>query len=128
MKFIGIINLQNIVETVLRFTMQYCYIIEGRDIVRMIRKSCQRCRFLRKRTIDVEMRPVSNHRLTTAPAFYATQVDISRPSNAYSPHKKKYSENMVCCLLLFSNSHNQYLSNGRLRYIQLHSIVHTFIL
>ena len=74
--------------------MQYCYIIEGRDIVRMIRKSCPRCRFLRKRTIDVEMRPVSNHRLTTAPAFYATafyatQVDISRPSKAYLPHKKK---------------------------------------
>ena len=76
------------VETVLRYTMEYCYIIEGRDIVKMIGKSCQRCRYLRKHTIDVIMGPVSSH-LTIAPAFFLSQVDLAGPFKSYSPHNKR---------------------------------------
>ena len=63
------------VETVLRHTMKVAYIVEGRDLVAFIRKRCERCRFLLKRTIEVAMGPVSKHNLTIAPAFYITQVD-----------------------------------------------------
>ena len=77
------------VETVLRYTMQYGYILEGRELVKRIRKACERCRLLAKRTIDVSMGPVSNYNLTIAPAFYITQVDIAGPFKAYSPHNKR---------------------------------------
>ena len=77
------------VETVLRYTMKYAYIIEGRELVRKIRKGCERCRYLAKRTIEVGMGPVSAHRLTIAPPFYITQVDLAGPFKAYSSHNKR---------------------------------------
>ena len=33
------------VETVLRYTLKYGYIIEGQELVKMIRKRCERCRY-----------------------------------------------------------------------------------
>ena len=66
------------VETVLRYVMTQCYIIDGREIVRMISKCCKRCRYLRMRVIEVCMGPITNH-LTIAPAFYVTQVDLAGP-------------------------------------------------
>ena len=77
------------VETVLRYTMKYAYIMEGRDIVRRIRKSCERCRLLLKRNFNVSMGPVSSYNLTIAPAFYVTQTDLAGPFKAYSPHNKR---------------------------------------
>ena len=77
------------VETTLRYTMKYGYILGGRELVKMIRKNCERCRFLAKRTIDVSMGPVSKHNLTIAPAFYITQVDLAGPFKAYTPHNKR---------------------------------------
>ena len=89
------------VETVLRYSMSQCYIIDGREIVRMIGKSCQRCRYLRMRTIEVCMGPISNH-LTIAPAFYVTQVDLAGPFNSYSPHNKRSTVkiylSVFCCV------------------------------
>ena len=41
------------VETVLRYTMKYAYIMGGRDLVRLFKKACIRCRILAKRTIDI---------------------------------------------------------------------------
>ena len=47
------------IETVLRCTLSISYIIEGREIVKKIKKYCHRCRLLAKRTIEVSMGPVS---------------------------------------------------------------------
>ena len=77
------------VETTLRYTLLYCYILEGRELVRKFTKSCERCRFLRKKTIEVAMGPVSEHQLRIAPIFYVTQVDIAGTFKAYSPHNKR---------------------------------------
>ena len=77
------------VETVLRYTMKYGYIIEGRELVKKIRRNCERCRYLAKRTIEVSMGPISKHNLTIAPPFYVTQVDITGPYKAYTPHNKR---------------------------------------
>ena len=76
------------VETVSRYVMSKCYIIDCRELVRMIGKACQRCRYLRMRTLDVSMGPISNH-LTIAPAFYVSQVDLVGPFKSYSPHNKR---------------------------------------
>ena len=77
------------VETTLRYTLLYCHILEGRELVRKISKACERCRFLRKKTIEVAMGPVSEHQLRIAPTFYVTQVDLAGTFKAYSPHNKR---------------------------------------
>ena len=64
------------IETVWRYVMKVAYIIGGRSLVKKFKVNCIRCRYLRKKFIDVEMGPVSNQNLTIAPAFYSTQVDI----------------------------------------------------
>jgi len=65
------------------------YIIEGRQLVKIIKKNCQRCRYLEKRAVEVAMGPVSTYNLTIAPAFYHTQLDLSGPHQSYSPHHKR---------------------------------------
>ena len=77
------------VETVLRYTMKYAYIIEGRELVKKVRRNCERCRFLAKRTIEVIMGPKSAYNLMIAPPFYVTQVDLTGPFKAYTPHNKR---------------------------------------
>jgi len=77
------------VETVLRYTMKFAYIIEGRELVRSVRKSCVRCKLIMKRTLDVSMAPVSQYQLKIAPAFYISQTDIVGPFKAFSPHNKR---------------------------------------
>ena len=76
-------------ETVWRYVLQTCYIIEGKSLVEMVGKCCERCRYLNKRTLDVIMGAVSGYNLTIAPAFYACQVDLAGPFSAYSPHNKR---------------------------------------
>ena len=89
------------VETILRYVAERCYIIDSRDIVRMIGKSCQRCKYLRKRLLEVAMGPISNH-LTIAPAFYISQVDLAGPFSSYSPHNKRTTVKVwfaiFCCI------------------------------
>ena len=77
------------VETTLRYTLLYCYILEGRELVRKFTKACERCRFLRRKTIEVAMGPVSEHQLRIAPSFYVAQVDLAGWFKAYSPHNKR---------------------------------------
>ena len=77
------------VETVLRYTMKYGYIIEGRELVKKVRQNCERCRYLAKRTIDIGMGPVSQHNLTIAPPFYITQVDLAGPFDAFTLHNSR---------------------------------------
>ena len=77
------------VETTLRYTLLYCHILEGRELVKKFTKSCERCRFLRKKTVEVAMGPVSEHQLRIAPSFYVSQVDLAGTFKAYSPHNKR---------------------------------------
>jgi len=64
-------------------------------------KSCQRCRYLLKRTIDISMGPVSQHNMVIAPAFYVTQVDLAGPFSAFSQHYKRTTVkvwlSIFCC-------------------------------
>ena len=77
------------VETTWRYVLKHVYIIEGRNIVKKTKKSCQRCRFLEKRRIEVAMGSVSPCNLCVAPAFYNTQTDLCGPFEAYSYQHKR---------------------------------------
>ena len=60
-------------------------ILEGRELVKLFKKNCERCRYIAKRTIDVSMGPLSQFNLTIAPTFFITQTDLAGPFKAYSP-------------------------------------------
>ena len=83
------IALHSGVETILRYTMKYAYILEGRDLVESSKKSCIRCKILAKRALQVSMGPVSDYQLTIAPAYYVSQSDIVGPFKGYSYHNKR---------------------------------------
>ncbi|XP_057310088.1 uncharacterized protein LOC130648085 [Hydractinia symbiolongicarpus] len=77
------------IETVYRYVLKFSYILDGRDLIKLFRKQCERCRFMNKKSIDVAMGPISNANITIAPAFYVTQVDLAGPFPSYSTHHKR---------------------------------------
>ncbi|XP_066912130.1 uncharacterized protein [Clytia hemisphaerica] len=77
------------VETTLREVNKRAYIIDGRNTVKIILKCCQRCKFLKKQSIQASMGPIPQSRITIAPAFYFTQLDLSGPYKCYSTHNKR---------------------------------------
>ena len=77
------------VETTWRYVLQVAYIIEGRFLVKQIRSSCAKCRYLMKQQLDVSMGPISQDNLNIAPAFYCSQTDLAGPFLSYSNHHKR---------------------------------------
>ena len=77
------------VETTWRYVLKCVYVIEGRSIVKKIRNSCQRCRYLARRALEVAMGPISQHNITIAPPFYICLVDLTGPFLAFSNHNKR---------------------------------------
>ena len=76
-------------ETALRSVLKKAYIIEARSLLKTIKKSCQRCRYLEKKTLQVIMGPIPPSSLSIAPAFYTTQCHLAGPFKAYSSHNKR---------------------------------------
>ena len=77
------------IETTQRFVLKKAHIIEGRKLIKHIKQTCLRCRYLEKRTVEMAMGPVSPYSLTVAPAFYHTQLDLSGPYQSFSQHHKR---------------------------------------
>ena len=88
-------------ESVMRAILLICHIIDGMPLVRQFRWECPRCRFLRKKAIDVAMGPVSDDHLRIAPPFYTCQVDLFGPFDAYSIANKRATVkiwfSIFCC-------------------------------
>ena len=76
-------------ETTWRHVLQKAYIIDGKSLVKDIRSSCHRCRYILKKTINVEMGPLSMDNLCIAPPFFITQTDLAGPFQAFSQHHKR---------------------------------------
>ena len=89
------------VETTWRHVLKQIYIVQGRPVVKKIRTSCQRCRYLAKRTLDVVMGPISLHQITIAPAFYISQVDLAGPFDAQGSYNTRRTTKIwlavFCC-------------------------------
>ena len=101
------------VKTTLRYSMKYAYIMSGRELVKLFRKACIRCRIFAKRTIDISMGPVSKHNLTIAPSFYISQVDIVGPFLSYStPNQRATVKMWFLSVLLLHHWINQHKING----------------
>ena len=102
------IALHSGVETILRYTMKYAYILEGRGLVESSKKSCIRCKILAKRALQVSMGPVSDYQLTIAPAYYVSQSDIVGPFKGFSYHNKRTTIKIwfvvFCCVATSSTT------------------------
>ena len=77
------------VDTVWRYVLQHAFIIDGRSVLAKVTKSCERCRFLNKKALQITMGLVSPNNLMIAPSFYVTQVDIAGPFSAHCHHHKQ---------------------------------------
>ena len=77
------------IETTHRCLLKQVYIMNSRKLLKSIRTSCERCRYLMKKTIGVKMGPISQHNVMIAPPFYSTQVDLCGPFLAFSLHQKR---------------------------------------
>ena len=89
-------------DTVFRYVQQIAHIVDGRSLVTSIRHDCARCRFLRKRAIDVAMGAKSDYNFCIAPPFYVSQVDMFGPFSSYSFANKRATIKIwfaifVCC-------------------------------
>ena len=77
------------VETLWRYVLKIAYVIEGRALVKKFKDQCARCRYLRKRAIEVVMGPVACENVCIAPPFYNSQVDLFGPFSSYSNVNKR---------------------------------------
>ena len=77
------------IEITLRYVLKKTYIIHGRELVKKIKKNCQRCSYLLKKALDVTMGLTLNFNLMITPAFYVSQVDICGPFKQHSNHHRR---------------------------------------
>ena len=89
------------IESLSRYTQVIAFIIDGRKLIKDIKKACVRCRLLEKRAIRVAMGPKHNSNLCIAPAFHSTQVDLCGPFDSFSNANKRAKVNIwivvFCC-------------------------------
>ena len=71
------------VATTARTAKEYAFILGVKEIAELFRKTCGKCRWIAKQTVNVEFGPLSDNQLKIAPAFYVSQVDLCGPFKAY---------------------------------------------
>ncbi len=86
----------------LRRSLEIAYIIQGRSLAIEVRNNCYYCRRYKAKMIQAEMSPIHSNRLTPAPAFYLSQVDLFGPFEAACEHNhrstvKVYGLVFKCC-------------------------------
>ena len=79
---------QNSVAT-LRESMQYAYILGGRDLADEVRRSCPHCKRFKKKLLQVEMGKLHKNRLIVAPAYTIVGCDILGPFEAICEHNHR---------------------------------------
>lgn len=77
------------IESALRETYRTAFIVGGRELLKMMKFACARCRFLYKQEVKVAMGPKHDSNLCIAPAFFNTQVDLCGPFDSYSNVNKR---------------------------------------
>ena len=51
-------------ESTLRFVLKKAYVLEGREIIKRIKRNCTRCRYIEKKNVNIEMGKLSTPHLT----------------------------------------------------------------
>ena len=77
------------VNTTLLESRQVAFILGGRDMAKEVRKACISCKRHKARLMEVELAKIHENRLTIAPPFYYTQVDLMGPFLARCEHSHR---------------------------------------
>ena len=75
--------------TTLRESRSEAYILKGRDLANEISEHCRPCKRYRARLVEVEMGNLHESRLTIAPPFYFTQIDLFGPFEMVCEHQHR---------------------------------------
>ena len=75
--------------TTLRESRNIVYVLQGRELSIEVRNNCTFCKRFKAKLIQVEMGKVHPNRLTCAPVFYHTQVDLFGPYEAMCEHNHR---------------------------------------
>lgn len=86
----SLVRHRNATDT-LRESRTLAFIINGRSLAEEVRDSCMFCRRYKARLLKVEMGNVHENRLTIAPVFWFSQVDIMGPFLATCEHNHRSS-------------------------------------
>ena len=82
----------------LRISRTIAYILRGRELAIEVREACRYCTRYRAKLVKVEMGKIHDTRLTIAPAFYISQVDLMGPMLAYCEHNHRSSVKVWACV------------------------------
>ena len=77
------------VDAIWRQMERICHIIGGQQLAVSVKKRCKKCRVLNKTSIEVAMGPIQVVNFSIAPPFFACQLDIMGPLNAFSVANKR---------------------------------------
>ena len=75
----------------LRESLDYAYVIGGRDLAIEVRKACVKCRRYKQELVEVQMGGMHKTMLTIAPAWYNCQIDLFGPMIASCEHNHRSS-------------------------------------
>ena len=88
------------VERMVFLTLQTLHVPNVRKVCKYIRKTCNRCRYILKKTLRVEVGRQNQLTFTVAPVFFSAQMDIAVGLSAYSINtratKPAYMLILVC--------------------------------
>ena len=84
----NIVNHRN-ATTTLRESRSLGYILSGRELANQVHEACVPCRRYKKRLLTAELGKLHETRLTIAPAFYNSQVDLMGPFSATCEHNHR---------------------------------------
>ena len=79
-------------------------LIEGRELIKCVRKSCTRCRYTEKKKITVEMGKLPTLSLSIAPAFDNCQVDLAGPFASYTNHNKRKAVKIWLAIFIYTTT------------------------
>ena len=74
-------------------SLEHVKIIQGANLYKELSEECIMCKKRRKKLLQVEMGPISEHQLSVAPAFWACQVDLFGPLMVFVPGFEKRTRN-----------------------------------
>ena len=77
------------VVSTLRASRNLAYILHGKNLAKEVREDCAYCQRYKVKAIEAVMGKVHPSRMTIAPAFYCTQVDIFGPLPAHCFHGRR---------------------------------------
>ena len=81
------------VETCNRMCLEHVKIIQAVTLFKELSAECIVCRKRRKKFLQVQMGPISNHQLQIAPCFWACQMDLFGPLMVTVPGFERHTRN-----------------------------------